>query len=286
MKKKNVILWLLFVLICSLITLIYFVENTRCSPKYLNETFINNNSNAFCLLTREPSIIWLDFLNTFTDNYNVFIAIDNQNDYTSINKKYPKITFIQISDEECNKANYTNSDYFFKPIVSTDRAFYYFNRINTSYKHIWFCEDDVYIHNINDIITLDNQYPSTDLIVPNIEMNKDGNNDGWPHWQNIDNTLPLPWAHHIICIARISRELMNKVDEFVKKHNKLIYKEILFHTLALHNDMSIETPKEMSKIRYPQEWDILDVINDYNNGAKYIYHPIKDLQKQVELRNQ
>jgi hypothetical protein len=235
-------------------------------------------------LVREPQTTWLDFLNQFTRQYDVFVAIDNQKDYTSMQRSYSNITFIQISDQECEQHGYYNSDYYFRPVVATDRAFYYFNRINKKYDNIWFCEDDVFMQSIDNIVNLDRQYPSADLIVPNIEMNIDGQADGWAHWQNIEGTLPLPWAHHIICLTRISRELMNKVDQFVQQHRKLVYKEILFHTLAVHNNMSIVTPPELSKIRYPEEWDILDILGDRDRGEKYIYHPIKDLQKHVDLR--
>jgi hypothetical protein len=249
------------------------------------EHFTENHRTAFCLLVREPQVVWLDFLNSFTKYYDVFIAIDSQTDYTTIKESYPNITFIQISDDECSQNGYINSDYYFKSVVATDRAFYYFNRINKKYEHIWFCEDDVFMKNVDSLVELDKQYPSSDFIVPNIEMNMDGQPDGWAHWQNIDDTLSLPWAHHIICLTRISRELMNKVDEFVQKHHKLIYKEILFHTLAIHNNMSIITPPELSKIRYPEEWDVTDIVREQNRDTKYIYHPIKDLQKHIELRN-
>lgn len=279
MKTKNIIpIFLLLSVVILLSCLIfYFIHKSR-------EHFTENHSIAFCLLVREPHTTWLDFLSQFTRKYDVFVAIDNQKDYTSMQGSYPNITFIQIGDQECEQHGYYNSDYYFKPVVATDRAFYYFNRINKKYNHIWFCEDDVFMQNIQSISQLDQQYPSADLIAPNIEMNIDGQADGWPHWQNIEGTLPLPWAHHIICLTRISRELMNKVDQFVQQHHKLIYKEILFHTLAVHNNMSIVTPPELSKIRYPEEWDILDILGDRERGESYIYHPIKDLQKHVDLR--
>ena len=296
MKKNNIItpFLLLKIIVALLISYLFYYYIDKLNAMFLllhftvnlksREQFTENHRNAFCLLVREPQVVWLDFLNSFTEYYDVFIAIDSQTDYTDIKQSYPKITFIQISDQECEQHGYTNSDYYFKPVVATDRAFYYFNRINKKYDHIWFCEDDIFMKNVNSIVELDQQYPSDHFIAPNIEMNIDGQPDGWAHWQNIDGTLSLPWAHHIICITRISRELMNKVDEFVQKHHKLIYKEILFHTLAIHNNMSIITPLELSKIRYPEEWDMLDIIGDHNRGEKYIYHPIKDIQKHIELR--
>jgi len=292
--KNNIITPFLLLLLLVLLSYLFYYYIDKINAMFLllhftvnlrsREHFTGNHRTAFCLLVREPQVVWLDFLNSFTEYYDVFIAIDNQIDYTDIKQTYSNITFIQIGDDKCEQHGYINSDYYFKPVVATDRAFYYFNRINKKYDHIWFCEDDVFMKNVNSIVDLDQQYPTDDFIVPNIEMNRDGQPDGWSHWQNIDGTLSLPWAHHIICLTRISRELMNKVDEFVQKHHKLIYKEILFHTLALHNNMSIITPSELSKIRYPEEWDMLDIIGDHNRGEKYIYHPIKDIQKHIEIR--
>lgn len=276
MKNKHII----FVLI---IIIIFFLLFSSVSLQTNYESF--HQKIAFCLLTREPNIIWLNFLKTLTDSYDIFVVIDNQNNYSQLKREYPNIQFIQIKDSECEKSGYYNSDYMFKPVVATDRAYYYFNKINTKYDHIWFCEDDVFFQDKNSLLVLDNQYPNADLIVPNIEINKDGKTDGWPHWHDINGLLPLPWAHHIICLTRVSKKLMNKINEFIRIHKKMIYKEILFHTLAIHNHMEIQTPKEMQKIRYPVEWDILDIITYKNNREDFIYHPVKKLDNHVKLRS-
>jgi len=236
-----------------------------------------NNKTAFCLLTREPNIIWLDFLNTF-EKYDVYVVIDNQNNYTEIKKIYPNITFVQITDEECSHANYVNSDYFlYKNIVATDRAYYYFNRINTQYDYIWFCEDDVFFFNENTLINIDNKYTYVDLLVPDIiYYDKDPT---WMHWNNIDNLLELPWAHSLICLTRFSKNLMIKLDNFIINNKKLIYKEILFHTLCLHNNMKIGTPLELKSIVIDKDWNI----NEMNKDN--CYHQVKNLEYHLFLRD-
>ena len=288
-NKKYIIYTLAVILVVALIA------GSRVQP--IQEPFWNWDSNidaeqkhktAFCLLTTKPSKIWLDFLLPFTNHFDIFIAIDNQHDYPALKKRYPEYRLIQVSDEECTTQKYTNSDYMFKkPVVATDRAFCYFNRINTGYDYIWFCEDDVFIPNIDMINALQSRYPSADLIVPKVEQNKTGANDGWPHWDQIRDIIPLPWAHGLVCLTRISKRLMEKVDEFVKSHGKLIYKEVLFHTIAIQdNTMRIVTPAEMSKIVWIRDdkgkvrtWDAAEV----QKNPRYIYHPIKDLQKHVAL---
>ncbi len=104
------------------------------------------------------------------------------------------------------------------------------------------------------------------------------------HWGNTDNFFELPWAHWIVCLCRVSNELMKKVDEFVIKHKKLNYKEFLFHTLVLHNNMSIEIPVELK-----------ETINYYDNNYNYksiaveksyipIYHPVKNIDIHESIR--
>ena len=245
----------------------------------INENFINLKKNAFCLLTKKPNIIWLDFLNTMINDYDVFICVDILDDYSELKKKYNNIKFIEISDDECIKSNYINSDFLFKPIVATDRAFYYFNHINNNYNYIWYCEDNVYFYNVNIIKNLDMKYPNADIISSSITINNNGDLSTWAHWHIINNTLPLPWCKALLCLVRISKNLMKKMDEYIIKYKKNNYKEYLFHTLAIHNNMIIETPIEMSKIYYRYDWKN-ECINKYN-----IYHPIKNLQNHLKLRS-
>jgi len=262
----KLLILIVFLIICYLfLILFYFFENK------------SNNKSAFCLLTREPHTIWLDFLTTFK-NYDTYVVIDNQNDYTEIKKKYPNITFVQISDEECNYANYVNSDYFLrKNIVATDKAYYYFNRINPQYDYIWFCEDDVFFYNENTLISIDEKYKSTDLIVPDLRYYHEDSN--WMHWHDIDNRLEKPWAHSLICLTRFSKNLMKELDIFIIKNKKLIFKEILFHTLCLHNNMKIATPEELKNIIIDKDW----MINEINKNN--CYHQVKNLEHHLIFRN-
>jgi len=272
--------FIIAILLCIII-IVSFIGSTNVH-KY-KETYTNRHKNALCLLTREPNKIWMEFLTTFVDSYDVFIVIDNQEDYTNLAKQYPNITLVQIPDEVCHQHGYINSDLVFKPVVATDRAFYYFNRVNTEYENIWFCEDDVFIQEKDVLVDLDKQYPLADFIVPRVQINEDGSDDGWPHWRYIDNLLPLPWAHYIICLTRISKRLMQKVDEFVKEHGRQIYKEILFHTLAIHNDMEIKTPAELKNITWNDPLSH-ELAVQVQKKEITIFHPIKDLNHHIQLR--
>ena len=275
-------------LIILLIILIICISNKSIKDTF-NNIIESKNKIAFCLLVRKPNIVWLKFLNTFIDNYDVYIVIDDyDDDYNDLIDEFPNINFIQITDDECIENGYVNSDYWFyyKPVVSTDRAYYYFNRINTDYSYIWFCEDDIFFYDKNIILELDKKYSNSDLIVPGMEINTQGNSDKrWQHWGNTDNFFELPWAHWVICICRISNELMKKADEFVIKHEKLNYKEFMFHTLALHNNMSIDIPVELKETitYYDSNYNTknIELTKTYNP----IYHPVKNMDYHEDIRN-
>jgi hypothetical protein len=56
--------------------------------------------NCIALITKEPNLVWLDFLNTFKE-LDVYLIIDeNTLNYKEIyNNKYPTINFIQLDNK-------------------------------------------------------------------------------------------------------------------------------------------------------------------------------------------
>ena len=268
----------LFLIILILFIILYFSILYR-SKIYKKIELFEKYKNAFCLLVRQPNIIWLDFLNTMIDDYDVFICVDILDNYSEFKNKYNNITFIEINDDTCLKSNYINSSYLFKQVISSDRALYYFNYINNNYNHIWFCEDDVYFDNVNIIKNLDNKYPNADILSNEVSFNNNGDLTTWYHWYTINNTFSLPWASAMICLVRLSNNLMKKLDEYIIKNKQMIFIETMFHTLAIHNGMIIDTPEEMTRITLDY-WSNEEIINNKN----YIYHPVKNIENHLILR--
>ena len=236
------------------------------------------NKNAFCLLTFKPNDIWIDFLSKVVD-YDIYVFID---DNSMIYKSpYPNIKFIQYNDDECyNKGWYDINFFIKKDVTAWDKALYYFSIINTSYEYVWFCEDDVFIPNMNVLTKLDNKYNNIDLICKEHLINDKGLDvkDGWPHWHKA-NTFNLPWVHSMQCICRISNKLLSKINDYVIKNNKLEFLEILFSTLAHQNQLTIENPNELSKITWREvfDYDKLD--------TNILYHPMKNIDDHKLLRD-
>ena len=97
--------------------------------------------NALVLLTRFPHNMWLNFLQNF-NNYDIYVAIDdnslNYSDLYHNKNEYMNINFIQFDEEECYNNNFYNlllplDTVPDKKVMSWDKAFYYFCKINDSY---------------------------------------------------------------------------------------------------------------------------------------------------------
>jgi hypothetical protein len=51
---------------------------------------------------------------------------------------------------------------------------------------------------------------------------------------------------------------------------KKFYIEYIFHTVALHNQLSVIKARELSGVVFRKQWDV----SEMNSGT--IYHPLKD----------
>jgi hypothetical protein len=264
------------IIIFLIIVLIIILINTS----QIEEKFTDTKKIAIALLTVQPNKIWLDFLLTFINDYDVYIFIDDNNfNITEFKNNYSNLNFIQIDNHEATINGYSNSSYIIKTDpISWDKALYYFTLVNKNYDNVWFIEDDVFIHSVKNILKLDNKYTKTDLIVKSNNINPDGKSSNWNHWNQVNNTLSLPWSMSMVCICRLSKELLIKINDFTKIHKKLNFIEFLFNTLAIHNNLTIDNPTEFEPVIFRKNWDI-DHIN-----VEQLYHPIKNINHHEYIR--
>jgi hypothetical protein len=261
----------MYIIILIIIVLLFI-----CSYKL---KYLQNNNTAFCLLTFTPNDIWIDFLSKTID-YDIYVFID---DNSMIYKSpYSNIKFIQYKDEECYEKSWYDVNFIIKKDVTAwDKALYYFATINKSYEHVWFCEDDVFIPDMNLLTQIDNKYNNVDLICKEHIINNKGLDieDGWPHWHTATKTFNLPWAHSMQCICRMSKTLLSKINDYVIKNKKLEFLETLFSTLAHQHKLNIENPRELNKITWRDvfDYDTLD--------TNFIYHPMKNIDDHKLLRD-
>lgn len=236
------------------------------------------NKNAVCILSRYYNQNWINFLKTFK-HYDIYFVVDDNTVF--FKSVINKITIIQIDDEICRNANYYKSSSWsnLKDVVSWDKALYYFNRINKNYDNVWFLEEDVFLHNEDLLLKMDDEYNNCDLLCAFNEINETGDiRAGWNHWVNVIHRIGTPWAHSLISICRISRRLLTKVDDYLKDRH-FMFIEALFNTLAIQNNYSINHPYELkSTITYNKLWVYDEIEPDK------IYHPIKKVEDHTIIR--
>jgi hypothetical protein len=243
--------------------------------------------NAICLLTRYYSSEWDTFLSEFTNTYDIYMVVDDNSEISreTDKEKKEKIKIIQIEEQECIQNNYYKSSCWtnLKDVISWDKALYYFNRIcPKKYDNIWFIEDDVFLKNEQMLVDIDNKYTHSDLLCAFNEINETGNTrQGWNHWINVVHRIGTPWAHSLICICRLSRRLLDRVNDYVSDRH-LLFIEALFNTLSLHYGYKIDHPPEISEgsIHFNKKWEMGELEEDK------IYHPIKQVYLHSYIRCQ
>ena len=237
---------------------------------------------AICILCVKPNPITVDYLHTLhRQNYDVYICLDNIN--VTVPKYNPSIVnVLKIDSDVCEKNHYFGTvDYCPNRACSRDKALYHFSFINTSYDYVWFLEEDVFIPDKHTIELIDVKYSCADLLSQEHTINYgDGKAEHWQHWDKSKNKIALPWAKSMICAVRVSHILLQRIKSFSEKYRHLLFDEMLFNTIALHNDLVVETPNELKHITF----SFSDVcVNTYNKSC--LYQPVRDIQKHKIARS-
>jgi hypothetical protein len=231
---------------------------------------------ALVLITKIPSIPYLQFLDTFT-HYDVFVIIDsNEYDITEIATTYPKIRCIQINNDECETNHYCNSSQITleKMVSGWDKAIYYFSTINTNYDYVWFMEDDVFIYDEKTLLQIDDKYVNADLLCnSNYSESKI---DEWL-WDKIHIEIPYPYFCGMVCCSRLSSALLKCILNYTVNYKSLFFIEAMFPTLAkYHNLETVIDPTEMLTITWNQKAT--------NYSTTNIFHPNKDIAEHTAIR--
>jgi hypothetical protein len=233
---------------------------------------------AICLITLQPNKIWCDFLNTF-NNYKIFIVIDDIDfDVTDFKNTYTNIDFITIENQTCQLNGYIDINFTLnKLITGWEKALYYFGIKNINYDFVWFIEDDVYFYDENTIINIDKQYTKADLLSNRCDININGNKNYW-HWNCINIKYSPPYYNGMMCAVRLSKNMLNCINNYAKLHKTLFFLEALLPTIGIKNNLKCAIIEELSEIHYRHDFE------KNNINTKYIYHPVKNLNKHIYFR--
>lgn len=247
---------------------------------------------AIALIVLEPDEIYLDFLLAFS-SYDIYIIVDSDKDQTAITSiaKYNSLNFIQLTDDHCINKGFQNVNYIgIKKLISGwDKALLFFSIIiPLKYDHVWFIEDDVFFLKEQVLLELDLLEPITDLIANcdfdknSVTTNKSTNKD-WL-WSIIDIKIEKPYYAGMMCIVRMSVNLLQSIRWYAATYKTLFFLEALFPTITSHFSLSYAQPEELKTITYRDVFFEENLEKDLARLTTYIFHPMKDLNKHKELR--
>ena len=250
---------------------------------------------ALALLTLRPDDRQVDFYRGIeADGYDLFVFVDDP----EFQPERDDVRYVFIDDWECANAGYYDFNPMFDKlsrVSSWDKAVYFFAQLNpVPYEHVWLIEDDVFVPTLAAISALDRKYPEADIVSEANIINTSGTTQGWFWWKFIEaDLLPLPWAKSLVCAVRFKPTVFALLPPLVERWKArygvpdggpLDYErplpciEFVFHTLALHAGLSVAVAEELAGIAYRRDWTLEEM------KADCLYHPVKDLNRQVEYR--
>jgi hypothetical protein len=237
--------------------------------------------NILSIISKIPEKRWCEFLNKFK-NYKIYIIVDdNDFDLTEFISTYKNIVFMKIDDVKCKTKGYIKGQHSEdnKLVNGWDKALYYFAVENTNYDFIWFMEDDVFFYSEDTLVQIDNKYKTEDLI-SNIHYPKTDTNrvNSWS-WDDVNIAYNEPLYSGSMNSVRVSKRMVNCINDYVVKNKQLFYFESLFPTVAIKNSLKYVTPKELVNVDIKAKYERKD-INKIN-----IYHPEDNLSMQLYYRN-
>jgi hypothetical protein len=238
---------------------------------------------AVTFLSKSPQKETINFANKIfkKTKFDVYIISDEENNIKSENAR-----IIEIKDSCCINSGFINSNisnnstHIKKNPIAWDKMLYYFCLINTSYDFIWVFEDDCFIPSVSTIHKLNKKYNSFDLITPNNFLKTDNLLD-W-HWRSIIDKIKPPYYYSMICACGISKKMLKSIKDYVNENNQLFYIEVMFNTLAHHNELKIIDAFELKSIVWQGKWELDEWLLLPNN----IFHPKKELDEFENYRKQ
>ncbi len=252
----------------------------------MNKQEIIKNS-AICFLCKELHKETYAFGQEITKNLGlpVYYVIDScitpsfvlEKDITSLIKITDKYS-VKMGFQNCMITGQKINTILAKNPISYDKMLLHFCRKQLDVDFLLVFEDDVFIPSVDTIEHLITTYNQYDLVTPN-NFYKDNEIWDW-HWKSVLNTIDPPYYYSMVSAFGISRNLLNVIDDFVKKNNTLFFTEIMFNTLAMQNKLKVTDAFELKSVVWLGSWCIDDWLLLPNN----VFHPMKELNNYESYR--
>lgn len=154
-------------------------------------------------------------------------------------------------------------------------------------QHWWLLEEDVFVPTEATLLAIDARLPGADLIAPHhhpLDSRRPhwSGQSSWPHWKRARGVFDPPLFSSMVCGMRLSRALLAEIDRHAAARKRLGFCEILFSTLAAQARLRVHTPVELSTVVWRNSR--LDTATRYHPAL--LYHPVKDLRRQLALRRE
>jgi hypothetical protein len=196
----------------------------------------------------------------------IFIITDT---YYPKNKveEYPTLNILYFYEDICYKNGYccARSE---KSVTAWDRSLFFLANYKNLYRYAWILEDDVAIGGPHALKIFCNMYKPVlaDLIGHN--MNIDGQN---PYECGLKT-----WAVAYTPICRVSRKLIDILDQFVSIKKRLFNLNILFASLCVTYNLPVQlfSMHLNSQVRATPPITYEETIS--NTVSYHLFHPVKD----------
>lgn len=221
---------------------------------------------VIALLCVCPTDRVIEFAKNYAKTHPTYIICDDPGCTTP---ELENITFVKLTDDDCKRTGYNNGNTAIAKRPSAwDKVLLYFCEQNLSPEHVWFVEEDVFVPRPDIFKELDQRYPTTDLVTK--QHVKDEEDPSFEFWYTGDGKMERPFYRSLVCATRVSRRLLQKVKELHDAHSTLVFIEIMFSTLSVKNNFTIEQVPELQSIIFRHTWTEETVNSDA------LFHPIKD----------
>ena len=263
-------------------------------------------NSSICFLTKNPPDDFYKLIKDFIPNHKVYVCIDDNNHKVD----WEGVEIIQMDENIPHQAGYHSMHLdkfpkFYNKSISREKAHYYIHK-NLDTNHVWFIEEDVFIPRHDLLKQIDDEFKDSDLLIRDIQTKETHPN--WPHWNGPtgdgfgiihsngtwlsgEKISYKDLKRSMIAAVRVSKKFVECMDMYLHDHNRigLFMDECCIPTLAHLYNLKIDCPKELGYIlwRDGKQKDDEYILFPYSKdkvNENMMYHPIKDLKRQITLR--
>lgn len=160
---------------------------------------------------------------------------------------------------------------------------------------MWLIEDDVLIPSVDAAVRMDAHAATSDADY--VGAPAESYPSAWKNWpliERFEHQAGIPsrthWRRQMANVVGLSDRYLAHVRAFAAQHERLVFSEIFFPTLAAAANLTAWTPPTLLQLRwrFPDRADPLnfpwDLIASHEEPWNAMWHPVKDDALRVDYR--